>query len=278
MIRGYVKLWRKTLDSGLLQNPTAWQVFGWLLLNASKTKRRLVVAGQIFDLEPGECMTSVASMCSELKVTTKQCRLAIDLLKRLEIVAIRGTNRGTVFSLVNWGCYQVLGQADGQTEGQAEGQAKGKPIEQEIKKKNLIKNIQEYSLSELRPDDTPPDAPVKEEAPAAKRPSCPVQEIVKLYHATLPECPQVKILSKSRERAVHARWGEIGDRLREQGRPSDKAARMEYLTAFFNRAAESDFLQGRRALRDGSTYIVTFDKLMSPSGFLGVIEGKYDNR
>ena len=44
MERGFVKLWRRTLDSGILQHPTAWQVFGYLLLMAnSKPHKRIPI-------------------------------------------------------------------------------------------------------------------------------------------------------------------------------------------------------------------------------------------
>ena len=56
------------------------------------------------------------------------------------------------------------------------------------------------------------------------------------------------------------------------------AERLDYFRRLFARASRSDFLTGKKAFRDGTVYRVDFDKLMSPSGFMGVIEGKYDNR
>ena len=144
MERGYVKLWRRTLDSGLLQSPTAWQVFGWILLNATRAKRKLIVGGQVFQLEPGDYVSSVASLSEALRLSTKQIRTALSLLEKLEILAIKGTNKGSVFSLVNWERYQDEGQAEGQAEGKQRannGQAKGKPLkEQEREKERILIN------------------------------------------------------------------------------------------------------------------------------------------
>lgn len=144
MERGYVKLWRKTLDSGLLQNPVAWQVFGWILLNATRTKRRLIVGGQIFNLEPGDYVTSVAAMSRYLNITVKQTRTALSLLEKLGVLAIKGANKGSVFSLVNWACYQTEGKTEGQTERQAmgeqrasKGQAEGKPLNKQERENNI---------------------------------------------------------------------------------------------------------------------------------------------
>lgn len=115
-----------------------------------------------------------------------------------------------------------------------------------------------------------------EEIPA--RPPCPAKEIVELYHEILPEHPRVEILNETRRRSINARWSDIGTRLKEKGWEDTRAARLAYMRQIFLKASQSDFLCGRTTCRDGKTYMVTFDKLMSPSGFIGVIEGKYDNR
>ena len=120
-----------------------------------------------------------------------------------------------------------------------------------------------------------PEAP---EPPEAKAPSCPYEEIRALYHEILPEHPRVEIVNEKRRRSMKARWADIGRRLKAKRQRDGPEERLAYLRRFFGRASESDFLTGKRAFRDGSVYIADFDKLMSPGGFAGVIEGKYDNR
>nr|DAT56339.1 MAG TPA: replisome organizer [Caudoviricetes sp.] len=109
-------------------------------------------------------------------------------------------------------------------------------------------------------------------------PPCPYEQIRDMYHAAFPEHARVALLSAKRKGAVKARWGDAGKRLRELKRPDSAAERLAYFQRLFNKAAMSDFLTGKRTFRDGSVYRVDFDKLMSPGGFVGVIEGKYDNR
>lgn len=120
-----------------------------------------------------------------------------------------------------------------------------------------------------------PEAP---EQPEAKAPPCPYEAIRALYHEILPEHPRVEIVNEKRQRAMKARWADIGKRLKAKRQRDGPEERLAYLRRFFGRASESDFLTGKKAFRDGSVYIADFDKLMSPSGFVGVIEGKYDNR
>lgn len=132
------------MDSGLLQHPTAWQVFGYLLMSATRAKRKLMVAGQVFELEPGDYAVSVAGLCEELKITTRQCRTALNVLQKLEIVTIKTTNKGSLVSLINWHRYQDERQADdkqGDKQATSTRQAPDKPIEQELKNINTFTPI-----------------------------------------------------------------------------------------------------------------------------------------
>lgn len=106
MERGYVKLWRKCLDDGLLQNGPAWQLFGYLILKATHRPQRRIVGGAVFDLEPGEALFGRIKAAADLGLSEQQVRTAFSLLKRLGIVTGRATNKGTVISFVNWGKYQ----------------------------------------------------------------------------------------------------------------------------------------------------------------------------
>ena len=54
MHRGYVKLWRKSLESGLLQNAEAWQLMTWCLLKATHKPHKQLVGSSIVELQPGQ--------------------------------------------------------------------------------------------------------------------------------------------------------------------------------------------------------------------------------
>ena len=106
MERGYVKLWRKCLDSGLIQNGPAWQLFGYLLLKTTHRPYRRIVGGMVFELEPGEVVFGRAKAAADLGVGEQSIRTALKLLEKLEIVTSRATSRCTVISFVNWHKYQ----------------------------------------------------------------------------------------------------------------------------------------------------------------------------
>lgn len=118
MERGYVKLWRKTLDSGLLENGPAWQLFGYLLLNAAHRPHRKIVGGVVFDLQPGQVVFSRAKAAAKLDLSERQIRTAFLLLEKLEILTSRATNKCTIVSLVNWHRYNGERPADDQQNDQ----------------------------------------------------------------------------------------------------------------------------------------------------------------
>ena len=286
MDRGYVKIWRKTVDSGLLQHPTALQVFMYLLLTTSHKEQKRIVAGSSVKIPAGSVLTGRAKLAAVLELSEKQVRTALGLLEKLEIVTIKRANKYSIVSFVNWDRYQNERPAEGPAESPANGPGKGqvRATKQELKNININTLTTFECLSPKvgdvpsRPEEHEPEKQEEPEESTAKRPPCPAKEIVELYHEILPEHPRVEILNETRRRSINARWSDIGTRLKEKGREDTRAARLAYMRQIFLKASQSDFLCGRTTCRDGKTYMVTFDKLMSQSGFIGVIEGKYDNR
>lgn len=169
--RGYVKLWRKTLDSGLLENGPAWQLFGYLLLNAAHRPHRQIVGGMVFELEPGQVFFSRAKAAAKLGLGERQIRTAFQLLEKLEILTSRTTNKGTVVSLVNWHKYNDERPAPDQQNDQRATSTRPAPDQQtapvNLNNKNgsikEFKNIKIYSAS--GPEDAVQPSPT-ESAPA----------------------------------------------------------------------------------------------------------------
>lgn len=106
MERGYVKLWRKTLDSGLLQHPTALQVFVWLMLNACRMPRKQIMKGVVFELNPGDVLMSLRSLAEQLGLTLQKIRTALTVLENMEILTRKTTQQATHISIINWDRYQ----------------------------------------------------------------------------------------------------------------------------------------------------------------------------
>lgn len=112
MNRGYVKLWRKTIDSGLLQNAAALQVFTYCLLKASHKHSKILVGTTPVDVEPGQVVTGRLAIAKECKLSEQNVRTALKLLENLEILTIKATNKFSIISFVNWNTYQQDQPAD----------------------------------------------------------------------------------------------------------------------------------------------------------------------
>lgn len=76
---------------------------------------------------------------------------------------------------------------------------------------------------------------------------CPYVEIVDSYHARLPELPKVKLMPESRQKALRKFWGWVLSSTKSDGtrRAETGEQALEWIGAYFARAAENDFLMGR---------------------------------
>lgn len=108
----------------------------------------------------------------------------------------------------------------------------------------------------------PPDGPLE---PKNKKPQCPHQDIIAIYHENLPMCPGIKQWTKVRAKKLRNRWDE-----------DQKRQNVEWWVRFFNYVAQSKFLTGRGPPRDGNApFLVDLEWLISPTNMTKVIEGKY---
>lgn len=92
--------------------------------------------------------------------------------------------------------------------------------------------------------------------------NCPHEEIIKIYHAVLPELPSVKIWNDKRQKLLKARW-----------REDEKRQNLDWWTKFFRYVSKSDFLMGR-----ANGFQASLEWLINSSNFVKVVEGNYENR
>jgi len=97
--------------------------------------------------------------------------------------------------------------------------------------------------------------------------ACQYEKILSLYHSILPSHPAVRILSNARKSAIKGRWMQ-----------DKKFQDIEFWEKLFNHVSTSDFLTGRVPPSAGrKQFIADLDFITSPKGFVGIVEGKYDN-
>lgn len=139
MNRGYVKIWRKLEDSGILGNAEVCQLFMFLMVKACHKSRKIMAGTQIIELQPGEFFTGRKRLASELNSSEQRIRTALSALRRHEVVSVRSTSRGSVISLINWVKYQ--GEETHGAQGASRVPTGGQPVfnrgsttKQEVKK------------------------------------------------------------------------------------------------------------------------------------------------
>jgi len=106
MNRGYVKLWRKSLDAGWLSNQKLWSLWCWCLMKATYKEYDQIVGCQSVHLMPGDFVFGLKSASKELKLSIQSIRTLLDFLKTSGNLTVKSTNKFSIISIVNWETYQ----------------------------------------------------------------------------------------------------------------------------------------------------------------------------
>jgi hypothetical protein len=114
MHRGYVKIWRKIEDSGLMQTPNTLALFMYILLNATHKTIKVGTPSGVIDLHRGQYISGRKELASRLKQSEQQIRTSLDRLTMLGIISVNSTNRYSVYTIENYSVYQDINQQDNQ--------------------------------------------------------------------------------------------------------------------------------------------------------------------
>jgi hypothetical protein len=114
MNRGYVKVWRKIEDSGLIQLPNTLALFMHLLLNATHKDKKMGTPTGVIQLKRGQYVSGRIALASKLKQTQQQIRTSLKRLEELEIITIESTNKFSVYTIENYSKYQDDTREDNQ--------------------------------------------------------------------------------------------------------------------------------------------------------------------
>lgn len=102
---GYVRLWRKSIDSEVFQDERLWRVWCWLLMKCTHKPRK----SKGFDLRPGQYVSTVRFMAEDLRIPKSTMHDCIRRLKQMEMIKTStGRMAGrtfTIISVCNWRLY-----------------------------------------------------------------------------------------------------------------------------------------------------------------------------
>ena len=106
MNRGYVRVWRKIEDSGIIGNADLCQMLMYLMLKATHKDRKITVGTKVITLKPGQFFTGRKQLASALGSTEQRIRTCLKSLEKCEIINQQSTSYGSIISLINWDKYQ----------------------------------------------------------------------------------------------------------------------------------------------------------------------------
>jgi len=114
---GWVRIYRKILDSGVMQDEYLFQLWIYILLSVNHRQTKIIFNGKEIVLKPGSGIFGLNSIVTELKnlknpKTPKFKKFKTIYYRRLKIleklgkVKLQTTNKFTIITVVKWNQYQ----------------------------------------------------------------------------------------------------------------------------------------------------------------------------
>ena len=200
MERGYVNLWRCSLDSRVFGNEGLWKVWTWCLMKASHQNRWVpIITGKgktEIEVQSGQFIFGRKTAAKELLMTESTIRNRIEKLKSIGNISLKPDTHYTIITICNWERYQSNEKPKGQPKDN-QRTTKGQPKDTD---KN-VKNVDNVENKEMVVDDE-------------SSTTCPHQKIIDLYNNILPTLTAVKpsLWNGTRKKSLQSRWKEDKDR------------------------------------------------------------------
>lgn len=254
MDRGYIKLWRKIIDSRIFRNEGLLKVWIWCLTKAAHenhwTTLRTGTGSMEVKVLPGQFIFGRDSAAKELHMPPSTVWKRINKLKKVENLNIESNRQYSLISVMNWPTYQ--GENNKRN---IESNRQGTGREQAGNTNKNVKNVKNKYNSRKVP--------------------CPQKQILDLYCKILPELTPPKSWDGARASCLRARWNE---KLFNSEKTSH-SGQTEYWEGFFKFIRKSDFLMGKVEPKNGHRYFqADLAWIVKKTNFLKIIEGKYANK
>jgi hypothetical protein len=152
---GWIKLWRKSIDSQVFQDRDLWKVWSWCLMKATHSQIWIPVKTGVgsteVELMPGQFIFGRFEGAKELKMKPSSVRNRMEKLKNIGNLDIQPDTHFSIISINNWGTYQHMDNGTGQATGQPEDNHRtttGQPQDTNKNVKN-VKNVKNNTYSEV---------------------------------------------------------------------------------------------------------------------------------
>ena len=106
MQSGYVKLWRKSIENGWLQNSKLWAFWCYCLIKASHKEITMTVGLQRIQLKPGQFVFGRTKASKDLKINESSIYRLVKFLENSGNIEVKSNNKFSIITIINWGIYQ----------------------------------------------------------------------------------------------------------------------------------------------------------------------------
>ena len=161
----FIKLDRKMLENKYFKYPYKAQqlrVWLYLLMNAAyETKENDEIKRYGHShLKPGQLIRSRDTIARDLRLQSNQVKVALNSLRRDNMITTKGSNKNTLITIVNWEIYQGgKKQSDQQNNQQSDQQKDNKVTNKKTTKSPQTKNIYPTDIKEEKKEKNIPDPP-----------------------------------------------------------------------------------------------------------------------
>jgi hypothetical protein len=98
--QGWVRFYRKSIDSSVWKNPNVWFVWSWCLFKSNHEDTKFPFNGEDMEVKKGQFITGINKAISELPTLSPQnYRTAINYLKSTGIITIKSNNKFSIIVL-----------------------------------------------------------------------------------------------------------------------------------------------------------------------------------
>ena len=106
MHRGFVCLWRKSLDCSAFKNANIWYFWSYCLMKASHKKYIALIGFKEIEINPGQFIFGRRKASTELSLSEQEIRTCVRFLEKIGNLTQTSTQRFSLISIVNWDTYQ----------------------------------------------------------------------------------------------------------------------------------------------------------------------------
>lgn len=132
---GYIKLYRKLIDSPVFENEKLLKIWIWCLCRANHTDTEAIVGLQKIILKKGQFAYGLLKASAELGIPKSTLDRNLRALETFEMIKIKTGNKFSVITVENWGKYQDFHEESGKQTGNKQ-ETSGKQMGTDKNEKN----------------------------------------------------------------------------------------------------------------------------------------------